>query len=151
MDIAEPRRGLSTISEKDHKHANRLNSRLVRPLLRWRPKAANIRLGGYNIRHGSKHSNIASDEVDAITTPKTGKAKSEQHTLSSSTTQVSNSSSYDSKQPRSFATWLIDKCRKPVSCANCSQWTVFPTPGVPVIITFGDVRILILAQIYLGW
>lgn len=37
---------------------------------------------------------------------------------------------------------FIDMCCKPVSWATCSLWIVLPTPGVPVIMMLGAVRMI---------
>lgn len=66
---------------------------------------------------------------------------SSERTLSSSTIQLFSLSSYPSWQSRSFAIWFIERCFNPVSCASCSQCTVLPTPGVPVMMMFGEVLI----------
>lgn len=45
----------------------------------------------------------------------------------------------------------MERWRRPVSWASCSQCTVLPTPGVPVMITFGVVRMAFSLAVSFGW
>jgi hypothetical protein len=63
-------------------------------------------------------------------------------TLSSSTIQLPSSASRPSRHDRSSATLLTAMCRSPVAVAMSSQWRDLPTPGVPVTMMLGLVRIL---------
>ena len=68
-------------------------------------------------------------------------------TLSSSTIQLLNSSSYPSWQSLSLTIWLTDRCFKPVLSASNSQCVVLPTPGVPVTMRLGWVRAMVVFRV----
>ena len=70
------------------------------------------------------------------------------HTLSSSTIQLPNSSSLPSWNPWSLTIWLTETCSNPRFRASCSACVVLPTPGVPVMMMFGFLRVVVVIVIF---